>query len=121
MALLNTKLKAATVVELIVAMVITMICFGIGLMILMNVITSDKASHKLNATLTIDRIAAETKKTAHYYDEVMDEDPLTIHKKIKGYETDPALKILEIKAFDNNGNLLGERKELIFITGNETL
>lgn len=117
MAVLKDKIKGSTLVETLVAMIIVMLAFGIGLMIYLNVIQSSGAQQKLNAQLQMNRIAIETKGKNLFVDDEYSMENLKLVKTIQSYsgESDK-LKLLKIEAFDGNGKKLSERKELVIHT-----
>jgi hypothetical protein len=51
MGRLNHPLKASTLVESLIAMVILIVCMGIGTMVYTNVLNSDKERKVLHASL----------------------------------------------------------------------
>lgn len=113
----NNKLKGSTLVETLVAMIIVMLAFGIGLLIYLNVIQSSGAQQKLNAQLQMNKIAIETKDKNLFVDEEDTTGTMKIIKTIQPYSAgSDKLKLLKIEAFDGNGKKLAEREELIIHT-----
>lgn len=110
----NNKLMASTLVETLVAMIIVMLAFGIGLIIYLNVIQSSGAQQKLNAHLKMNQIAIETKNKNLFLDEEYPSETMKIVKTMVPYDaSSDNLKILKIEAFDAGGKKIGERKELV--------
>lgn len=107
-------LKGSTLIETLVAMIIVMLAFGIGLMIYLNVIQSSGAQQKLNAQLQINKVAIETKDKNLFVDGEYTLENLKIVKTLRAYSPESErLKLLKIEAFDWNGKKTGERKELV--------
>ncbi|PCJ87266.1 MAG: hypothetical protein COA57_04870 [Flavobacteriales bacterium] len=115
MALLKQKIKATTLVETLIAMVIVMITFGLGLMIYVNVMNSGNQQLKLNAQLLMNQMAAETKTDNNFLDEEMETETLKIIKTVLPYEGSKRLNILMFEAFNKGGKKVTERKELIIV------
>src|SRR5688572_23130512 len=113
MALLNYKLKGATLIESLVAMVIMVLFFGIATMVYLNVINADKHRQKLKITLLLDDLAHQTKLSNALFDQSLKTEDLQIMQSIVTYNNSEHLSVLSIKAFDLNGKLLAERNELI--------
>lgn len=113
MVKLNAKISASTLIEAIVAMLIIVIVYGIGIMIFMNVKKSANNGLKLEAILQVENILSQTKKEAKYVDENFDFDNLKIEKKILKYDNASSLNILEIKALSNDNKVLTEHREII--------
>ena len=69
---------------------------------------------KIQASLLLDKIAMETKKTKVFLDEEIKTEAFTVEKKITPYTGATALSVFSLKALDKNEKLLAERNELIF-------
>jgi hypothetical protein len=115
MALLKTQLKASTLIEALVAMVIVMICFGIASMIYVNVLNADNNRIQLKAHLIVSDLAQKAKTTSTFLDEKIETEGLVIQKSIEGYHDIPNLSVLKFVAFDKKGKVITEYKELFII------
>ena|SRR5688572_27984163 len=113
MALLSYKLKAATLIESLVAMVIMVLFFGIATMVYLNVMNADQHRQKLKVTLLLDDLAHQTKASGSFFDQVLKTEEMQIVQSIIAYNNTENLSVLSIKAFDLKGKLLAERNELI--------
>ena len=123
MALLNStcllpgrELRAATLIESLIAMVIVMISFSAALMIYVNISKSDNNRQKLRAYLLLNEAAIETKANNAFYDEEIQSETMVIRKSVKSYN--PAYsgenpKILLLEAYDKSGKKIADRKELV--------
>src|SRR5688572_7097098 len=86
MALLSAKrIPGATLIEVIVALVIIMIIFGIAMMIYINVLNSSTSAGVANANLLLKEISEETIVTKRYFDEQINNNELIIVKSVKKY------------------------------------
>ena len=117
MALLNQKLKAATLVEALMALVIVMICFVIGSMIYVNVINSDNNRQEIKANLILNETALKTKEEKKFIDEKIEigNENLIIQKTVILYKNIENLNLLTLIASDKKGRVIAQRKELIAI------
>jgi len=113
MAELTDKIKASTLVEALVAMVIILIIYGIGLTIFINVNKSSANRLKIEAYLQLEDIVAKTKKEARYLDETYDLENLKVEKKITKYDNNNSLNVLQIKILSKENKLLAEHREII--------
>lgn len=113
MALLKIKCKASTLLESLVAMVLIMICFGIAMMIYVNVMSSDNNRQKLSAQLLLNQVALEGKQEKKYLDEKIEAGNMTIQKTVAPYKEADNLSLLTLTAFDKNGKMIAQHKELI--------
>ena len=108
------RIRGSTLIETLVAMIIVMLAFGIGLMIYLNVIQSSGAQQKVNAQLQMNKIAIETKDKNLFTDVEDSTETMKIIKTIQPYSVgSEKLKLLKIEAFDGSGKKIGERKELV--------
>lgn len=107
------KLKASTLIEVLIAMVLVMACFGIGTMIYSNVMRSGNERLKLKAHLAINELAVRSKKEKQFIDEVIKDETLTISKKISPYKQTTDVIVMEITAGDEEGRTIETYKELI--------
>lgn len=113
MALLNAKVKAATLMEAMVAMVIVMICFGIASMIYVNVLNADRNSILISAHLTMATLAEKTKESNTFLDEKIVGERLAIQKAVEPYQAIPGLFLVKYTAADKEGKIVAEYKELV--------
>lgn len=115
MGSLNFRLKAATLLESLVAMVIIIVGLGVGTMIYTNVLNADKQLLQMKAMGTLNRMAVTIKKEHQFLDEVRGLDGFTIKKSVDLYDQTQNLYVLSLAAFDEKEKLLAIRKELITI------
>jgi|CXWL01.1.fsa_nt_gi hypothetical protein len=113
MAILNKKIKAATLIESLIAMVIVMLCFGISTTVYINVISSGNQIQKLKSELILKKVAMETKKEHLFLDEEITLDEITVRKKITPYNGLKNLSQINLQAYNSNEKLLSEYNELV--------
>lgn len=113
MALLVKKIQASTLIEVITAMIIIMIIFGIAMMIFTNINTTSNTKLKLFAGMHIDKVYEETIKENSFFDEDYQVESIKIEKKIMPYKNNDNIIILQFIAFDNKGKELLNKKELV--------
>lgn len=111
---LQKELPAVSIVESMVAMVLIILSFGAGMAIFLQVMTTDKISSKTKARVLLNRVLAETKYTATFIDETIEESGLTIEKKIlpNAFATDTY--IISLRALDPKYQQLVEVREIIY-------
>lgn len=115
MAQLDHKIKAATLMESLIAMVIIVVCLGVGTMIYSNVLNSDKQLLQLKAIGKLNRMAQQTKIEKNYLDSEQKQNGWNIKKTLNKYDQTENLYQLSISAFDTTGQLIAIRNELITI------
>lgn len=107
------KLKSFTLIESIVALIIIMLCFGIGLMIYVNVMKSDSNFLKLKSSALLKEIVINTKINKHFIDEQYSFKEININKRIEKYKDQDNLNIVIFEAYDKSGKKICEMKELV--------
>ena len=110
----NPYLPAVSIVESMVAMVLIIMSFGMGMAIFLQVMTSDKVESKAKARVVLNQIMTETKYKESLINETFENEGLQIIKKTEPWFT-PDFEMITIQALNGKGELLGEIKELIYL------
>lgn len=113
-----TPVKGSTLIETLVAMIIVMLAFGLGLMIYLNVIQSSGTQQKIQAQLEMNRISLESNVQNLFTDEEYSTGSMKIVKTIhpSGAGSDQ-LKLMRMEAFNGSGKKIAEREELVALSG----
>lgn len=109
------KLKAYTIIEAMIAMILVVISFGIGMSIYANVLQSDRLVSQAAAHQLLQDQLVQTKTEQRYFDEVLIVQGLTVEKSIQPHDDIPELYLLYLRCFDPRKQLLAEAKELIYL------
>lgn len=109
------RIKAATLMESLIAMVIIVLCLGVGTMIYTNVLNSDKQRLQLKAIGELNRLADQAKTEKNYLDSEVLLNGWKIKKVVNKYNQTENLYQLSITAFDTAGYFIAIRNELITI------
>lgn len=99
--------------ETLIAMVIVMTCFGVGISIYANVTNADNTRLRLRASLLLQQLAAETERDKSFISTTSEAEPLRIVKIISPWNANPAVQQLQLEAWDADGNKIAELTELI--------
>lgn len=113
MAILTKKIKAATMIESLIAMVVVMLCFGIATTVYVNVISSGNQLLKMKSEFLLRKVALESKRDHLFLDEKITVDEITVQKRVTPYNGSKKLVRLNLQAFGNNEKLLSEYNELV--------
>ncbi|MEZ5199161.1 MAG: hypothetical protein R2764_23100 [Bacteroidales bacterium] len=113
MAILIRKLKAYTLMETIISMVIILFVFGIAMMIFINVIRTDRIVEKTDVFFKMNEILYETNSKKEYSDNIFEFGNFEIRRSVVKYRNFDKLKQVTVKAFDKNGKIVGEKSELM--------
>jgi len=109
------KLPGFTIVESIIALVIILVSFGIGMLIYLNIISSEQISASSLAHIKLAGVLAETKKEQSYTDKKIDFENIIIIKKISPYSLGESTYQIHLSAFDHQNKLLAEINEIIYL------
>ena len=109
------KYRSFTVIETIIALVLTMICVGIAFTIMLNTEKSGNTFKKMQTHLSLLKELNETKKEKKYLDENKEIESIKFVKTVTQYQGIENLFQVKITAFDNDGKKLDEVRELIII------
>lgn len=110
---INEQLKASTLMESLIAMVIIVTCLAIGTMIYANVLASDKQRLQLKAMLILNSEALQTKSEKSFLDSEKQLDEWNIKKTVEHYEQTENLYRLTLSITDKEGKTIATRNELI--------
>ncbi len=99
--------------ESLVAMVLILITMSIGGIIYANVISSSDSTRKLQAAFVLEEVSDKMKKEQNYLDGEEEVKGMVIKKRVMKYEKVAEVEVMELRAFDQQGKLLGERREII--------
>ena len=110
------KLRASTLIESIVAMVIITLLFGISFSILTSIAGRNNSQIKLKASFEAQRVISLCKSQHDFEDHEWKFEGLAVEKVIKSYHEYKDLRLIEVNVFNNDGKLLLRRHELINIS-----
>ncbi|MFK8103064.1 MAG: hypothetical protein AB8G15_11085 [Saprospiraceae bacterium] len=110
------RLVATTIIESMVAMVIIVLSFGVGMMIYMNVIGGDQLIAKTKADILLQEELVQTKKMKRLYDETKRVEGMILAKEVTPYLDQENAFVVVVKAIDPAGVTIREIKEVIYAT-----
>ena len=109
---LPKKLPASTVLEVVLAMVIVIVVFGLAMMIFTNVTRSSPALQKTRAAATVSRIMLQQHHRDPAEETIADSD-LTIKIHTGEYPPNTQLLDVTVTAFDANQQVLARQQQLL--------
>ncbi|MNT07779.1 hypothetical protein D3C72_1424960 [compost metagenome] len=118
-ALINKRIRAGSLVEVVVALVIIMTVFALSLMIYIKIMGASFSGRKLWANSKLKEVANQVKKEHRFKDDTINEDELIIDITVKPYPQSSDLILLELEAKDLNGIRLNEYKEIVLKDENQ--
>ena len=115
MVKLNAMLKASTLIESLIAMIIMVVCLAVGTMIYTNVMDSDKQHKQLRAALLLNKEADEVKTEKSYIDSETQVGDWMIKKVIKKYDQTENVYQLSLSVIDQDKKIIAVRNELVVV------
>lgn len=107
------KLKASTLIEVIVSLVIISTVMTIAMMTYVNIIQSDDLTRKTEANLYISKLSNDIKAEHEFIDDVITENEITYQVSFSDYDKTKGLLLLEIVAVSNQEKELAKLNEVI--------
>ena len=108
----SRKLRASTLVEVLIAMVIIMAVFVTGIAIYTNVTQSGFSTSRLKAQQEMQKIINESISLKDWEAQELDADSILYKKTVSSYAGYPDLLLIEVKAVQN-GRELGELRQIV--------
>lgn len=115
MVTLNHRLKATTLIESMIAMVIIVASMGIATLTYLNVMRSDEQRLQLKANQLLNQEAFQLKKDKNFVDEEKQMDGWTIKKTVEKYKETENLYQLTLSITNEKGKEIFKRMELILL------
>ncbi len=104
--LIQPKIRSATLIETIVALVIIVAVTGITVMVFVQVTASGYSIRQTKAEGLIEKYISETQQQQTFFDEEFQEEEFVIRKQILLHEYSKELIGLKISVFDRENKLL---------------
>ena len=109
----NSKISSATLLETMIALTIIVIVFGIGLLVMNNVLRTENMHEQLKGNILIGKYFNNVKDTLGpdlYHDQGFD-----VERAFYPYSKDNRLTVMVVKVYDPNKKLITEQKEIMFL------
>ncbi|MDB5008617.1 MAG: hypothetical protein JWP45_3010 [Mucilaginibacter sp.] len=110
---LNVKLRASTILEVIVSMVIIVIVFGIAMMIYTNVLRLSLSAKKLRAQALLEETLFTAEHNATNTTQTFNIDDFRIEQEVKPYVQNSSLTDIHLTAYDQNQQKIAELEKVI--------
>lgn len=109
----HDRLAASSLLEVVIAMVLMGIVFGISATIIANAGKAGFTQEKFGAMLVADDVANITRQQHSFFDENTTIGGYDVVKIVERYEDSKKLIRLKIEVYNQNGHLLFTRQQLI--------
>lgn len=107
------KLKASTLIETMVAMVILCLVMGTAMVVFINATSSSISFDKVKAGFLVNNAMEQTHNTQSFVDEELEIDQIKLIKTVTAYGSNNDLVLIEIKAFNPEEKLLAVSKSIL--------
>jgi hypothetical protein len=109
------RIKSATLVETIVAMVIILVIFSITTTVLVQTNKVSFSTKKIKADYVIDQFAEETGLEKSFFDDEKNAGTFTIQKRISENSFSQKVVVVRFSAMDKNGELISAENRIFKI------
>jgi len=113
MVKLNRKIKGSTLIEVIVAMVITMTIMGIAFRVLENLNRTSNTRLKVNAMLKAEQVIETAVEEHELIDQTYDEQYMLIYKTVERYHNQEGICVIRVEVFDRDQKKICEKKQIV--------
>ena len=107
------RLKAATLIETIVALVIILVIFGIVTTFLVQISVNSFSLQHIKASQLVNIYANKTAEEKSFFDEQIEQDNLIIKRQIITDYSNPNLVHLKFMVYERGGKLVLLKQKLI--------
>jgi Tfp pilus assembly protein PilE len=110
---LNGRVKASTILEVIISMIIIVIVFGIAMMIYTNVLRLSLSTKKLRAQALLQETMLKAEQTTANTTQSLTTDDLRIEQEVSAYNKESNLTLIHLTAYDQNQQKIAELQKVI--------
>jgi len=110
---LKYRAKASSLLEVIIAMVVIVLVFGIAMMIFSNVVRLSLSAKKIKATAILQETLLKAEHSAEKTNQVFSLDEFKIVQDTKPYSIDTGLTTIHLTAYDPNNQLIDELQKVV--------
>ncbi len=107
------KVNASTILEVVIAMVIIIMVFGIAMMIYTNVLRLSLSAKKIKAQAILQEIVLKSEQTKDFSTQSITIDDFRVEQEIKPYLNDTLLNEIHVTAYDGNQQKITELQKVI--------
>ena len=110
---LNGRVKASTIMEVIISMIIIIIVFGIAMMIYTNVLRLSLSTKKLRAQALLQETMLKAEQTTGNTTQSLTIDDFRIEQEVSPYNKESNLTLIHLTAYDQNQQKIAELQKVI--------
>ena len=110
---LKSSVRASTILEVVVSMVIIVVVFGIAMMIYTNVTRMSLSAKKIRAQALLQETMLVAEHTSVNVTQTINKDDFRIEEEVKPYHENVALTDIHLAAYDQNQQKIAELQKII--------
>ncbi len=115
MARIKTQVKASTLLEVMMAMMVVMLVFGLAMTLFVRIGASQRSALKVQAQAEMQRKLLDMEQNQRWLDEEYETDQWRMVVVVRSMgNAQPDLQHVHIETYASNGFLLGRRDQLIY-------
>ncbi|WP_157682347.1 hypothetical protein [Mucilaginibacter mallensis] len=111
--MIRPRVKASTIIEVLISMIIIMVVFGIAMIIYANVTKSGLSELEIRAGALLNETLQNDEKDDAVSSRIFNVDILRIEQQVKSYDADGSLLEIDLVAYDVNGEKMAEAHKII--------
>jgi len=108
--------RASTILEVVIAMVLIVVVFSVAMMIFANVTSSSLSVKKIRAQAVLHEAMLNAEKNRDTVSQSLNVDDFRIEQEIKSYNNVSYLFDIHLTAYDNNQQKITELEKVILIS-----
>jgi hypothetical protein len=109
----NSRVKASTMLEVIISMIIILLVFTIAMMISANVMRSSLSVKKINAQAVLHELLIKAEQNKEVHSQIFTTDDFRVVQDIKPDENFQNLLNIHLTAYDTNQEKVAELQKII--------
>jgi Tfp pilus assembly protein PilV len=111
---LRSYVRASTLIEVTVALVIISMVFSLAIMIYLNIQRTGFSSTKLMYAMMLEEAYSSTQRLSDFTTKEYDYEDIIIYQQIERHAVNSELTIVHLEARNKEGKLLVEKKHLFY-------
>ncbi|NJK96561.1 MAG: hypothetical protein HC905_18040 [Bacteroidales bacterium] len=112
---MKKRLKASTLLEVLVAMTIIITCAGVGLMAISNLSRDLNGDIRIEGDIYLRKVMADSQFENDYADKTFEFENIKIERSVQQYQKSTRLNLVILEAYTISGKKIGTIKEVILV------
>jgi len=109
----NSRLRASSVMEVVISMIVILVVFTTAMMIAANVMRASPSAQKLQARALLNDLMAINEKNEEVESATLTLGNFQVKQDIKNYQNEPGLIDIHLIAYDSNHQEVAELEKVL--------